>query len=402
VTVRVAFPLLGGWFWTGGQSYLRNLFRVLATTAADRVIPVLTVSAGAVSGAREAFGDLQGLEMVEVPRALSGRRIMRARALLLGRDARFERWLLDQRIDLLFEATEFMGWRSRVPTLVWMPDFQHRHLPSMFEWKRLIGRELLYQMQTRTGRTIMLSSETTRRECERFYPASRGHTTVVRFAVAPARSPALSTLVQRYGLPADYLYLPNQFWKHKNHGLIVDALHRLRQRGRLICVVASGNPSDVRDPQYFPRLLRRIKQLELGDSWRLLGMIPYEDVIGLMRGSIAVINPSFVEGWSTTVEEAKALGVPLVLSDIPVHREQTSDAVFFDPNDSEAAASALLEACERFAPRLRGEARAPNPHVEEHLRAFGAAFCDAVDLALRNATAVKIDRGPSFDGAPHQ
>lgn len=33
------------------------------------------------------------------------------------------------------------------------------------------------------------------------------------------------------------------------------------------------------------------------------------------------VNPSFYEGWSTTVEEAKSIGVPLLLSDIPVHRE---------------------------------------------------------------------------------
>ncbi len=401
MTVRVAFPVLGGWFWTGGQSYLRNLFRVLAATAADRVSPVLTVSAGALEGARQAFGDLPGLQILEVPHALSDRRSLRARALLLGRDARLEQWLFDQHIDLLFEATEFMGWRNRIPTLVWMPDFQHRHLPSMFEWTRLLGRELLYQMQTRSGRTIMLSSETTRRECERFYPASRGHTTVVRFTVAPGSSAPASTLLQRYDLPADFLYMPNQFWKHKNHGVILEALHRLRQRGRPICVVASGNPSDVRDPGYFPQLQKTIEQLDLKDSWRLLGMIPYEDVIGLMRSSIAVINPSLVEGWSTTVEEAKALGVPLVLSDIPVHREQTKEAVFFDPHDAEAAARALLEAHARFAATPRGEARIPDPHVEERLRVFGTEFCDAVDLALRRAATVKIGRGPSFDGASH-
>ena len=50
------------------------------------------------------------------------------------------------------------------------------------------------------------------------------------------------------------------------------------------------------------------------DCFLFLGLIPRDDVQGLMEISVAVVNPSLFEGWSTTVEEAKALGVPLVLS----------------------------------------------------------------------------------------
>ena len=72
------------------------------------------------------------------------------------------------------------------------------------------------------------------------------------------RTPASAdaSLAQRYQLPAQYLYLPNQFWKHKNHGVIIEALSLLRRDGRSVTVIASGNPSDIRDADYFPGLLR--------------------------------------------------------------------------------------------------------------------------------------------------
>ena len=376
--------------WTGGHNYLRNLFQVLAMTAVGRITPVLMVPPDTPPESRNAFAEIGGVEVLELPASLGRRKRARLLAILIGRDGRLERWLRAQRIDLVFEATDFIGWRNRIPALAWIPDFQHKQLPDMFERSRLWGREFLYQLQTHSGRTIMLSSEVIRQECEKYYPASRGRTTVVRFCVPPSLASGDASLAQRYQLPAQYLYLPNQFWKHKNHGVIVEALSLLRRDGRPVTVIASGNPSDVRDADYFPGLLRRIESLDLGDSWRFLGLIPYEDVLPLMRSSVAVINPSLVEGWSTSVEEAKSLRVPLVLSDIPVHREQAiRDVVFFDPLSAAAAAAAILEASVRFAALPRGAERPVDPDWQERLRTFGSQFVAAVEIATGRRAALK-------------
>jgi len=66
------------------------------------------------------------------------------------------------------------------------------------------------------------------------------------------------------------------------------------------------------------------------------------------------MNPSLYEGWSTPVEEAKSIGAPLLLSDLPVHREQQPRvASFFDPNDSSAVAAALATAWREYEPGPR-------------------------------------------------
>ena len=65
-----------------------------------------------------------------------------------------------------------------------------------------------------------------------------------------------------------------------------------------------------------------------------------DHVYALMRTSMALINPSRFKGWSTTVEEAKSFGVPLILSDIDVHREQTDGtARYFGIDDPDAGRS---------------------------------------------------------------
>ena len=60
-----------------------------------------------------------------------------------------------------------------------------------------------------------------------------------------------------------------------------------------------------------------------------------------MIGANALLNPSRFEGWSTTVEEAKAVGTPMLLSDIAVHREQAPQARFFAPDDALSLANEI-------------------------------------------------------------
>ncbi|MGO7565077.1 glycosyltransferase, partial [Rhizobium johnstonii] len=66
------------------------------------------------------------------------------------------------------------------------------------------------------------------------------------------------------------------------------------------------------------------------------------DLAPLATASMDLLNPSLFEGWSTTVEEALSWGVPLILSDLEVNREQAGEAaVFFDSHDAQALADAL-------------------------------------------------------------
>lgn len=61
-----------------------------------------------------------------------------------------------------------------------------------------------------------------------------------------------------------------------------------------------------------------------------------------MRNSISVINPSFFEGWNSTVEECKSIGKNIILSNLNVHLEQDPPgAIFFDPNNAEELADIL-------------------------------------------------------------
>lgn len=345
--IRVAFTLIGGKNWTGGYNYLLNLVRALAVHSPEALVPVMFFGEDTALADMAPFCDVVGVEVVRTPVFDEARRSgALVRSLLLGRDAKVQAAFRQQRIDVVFEAAQFHGWRMPLPAVAWIPDFQHRFLPHLFGRAGYWKRELGFRAQVASGRIIMLSSEDSRRACEHFYPASIGRTRTVRFAV-PARpqvgAKQARAVADRYGLPQRFFFLPNQFWQHKNHLLVLEALALLNARGRSdIVVVASGKTLDPRNSAYFPRVESSIKALELESTFKIIGLIPYGDLAPLMVASQALLNPSNFEGWSTTVEEARALGVPMILSDLDVHKEQGgASATYFDRSSAESLATAL-------------------------------------------------------------
>lgn len=344
--MRVAFTLIGGKDWTGGYNYLMNLLAVLGRHQQNQLTAVLFVGDALSANDAAPFAAITGVELIRTPLLNASRRTgSLMQAMLLGLDVPLQRLFQAHSIDVVFESAQFFGWRLGIPAIAWIPDFQHKVLPHLFSrsawWKREIG----FRAQVASGRIIMLSSDDARHACEHYYPSTRGRTRTVQFSVPPGPEIPYAearAIADSYGLPRQYFFMPNQFWQHKNHGLVLEALSILRQRGKQIVVAASGKQSDPRAPGYFPAFRERLEQASLQDMFRLLGMVPYPHLASLMRASSALLNPSLFEGWSTTVEEARSLGTPMVLSDLEVHREQMGqDALYFDRHSARSLADAL-------------------------------------------------------------
>ena len=278
------------------------------------------------------------------------------RTLVTGRN----RAILDayrrERIDIALAPATYLGWRSEIPSIAWFPDFQHRRMPHMFSRSTWWRRELGFRAQSASSAQILLSSDDAERDCLQYYPATRGRTSVVRFSVPLEGWPDADTAWQRLrseDWPEDYVFLPNQFWQHKNHELAIDAAALLADRGSSRVIIATGNTNDTRFPGYFSALQRRISQSGAGTHIRIIGQVEYGLVQALLIGANALLNPSRFEGWSTTIEESKSVGTPMLLSDLAVHKEQAPGAHFFGIND----ARLLADFIEASPPRKLDEIR---------------------------------------------
>jgi glycosyltransferase involved in cell wall biosynthesis len=396
--IRVAFTLIGGAEWIGGRNYLANLLRILATHQAGLIRPLLFVDLTLQPDEVSIFAAIPGVELIQSP-ALDASRQQRALlgALMCGRDSMLRQEFAAQRVDVVFEAARYFGWRLGIPVIAWMPDFQHRAMPGMFTRASRLKRELGFRAQMHSGRLIMVSSADARAACERYYPGSAGRIFTVRFAVPPVPGLGATTarrVADQYQLPEHFFFMPNQFWRHKNHLLVLEALAKLKDRATPVTVVATGSQVDPRNPGHLQLIQKLVQDRALTDQFRNLGLVPQPHVAALMFCSAALLNPSRYEGWSTTVEEARSMGTPLILSDISVHREQAgANAIYFDPADPAALATVLTD----FVP-LTAEARnaarvAAQAAAEQRTQTFAEEFLEVVRAAV-GATERSLTRPP--------
>jgi glycosyltransferase involved in cell wall biosynthesis len=72
-----------------------------------------------------------------------------------------------------------------------------------------------------------------------------------------------------------------------------------------------------------------------------------EDVYRIVSESDAFVHPSYSEGFCVAVAEAMALGLPVIVSDIPVFHEVVGEGgIFVDPDRSRSIAEALRDLVE--------------------------------------------------------
>jgi len=234
-----------------------------------------------------------------------------------------------------------------IKTINWIPDFQHVHLPNMFSKKEIKSRDSSFMNLIKNSDKIVLSSNDALKDLKVFAPAYINKADVLQFVSQPILQYFNLTkenekkLKEKYKLEKEFFYMPNQFWKHKNHMLVFEAIKILVEKGEKITLVCTGHLKDYRNKKHIDEILDFIKTNKLEDNIKLLGLVDYEDVFGLIKFSKAVINPSLFEGWSSTVEECKSVKKEMILSDLDVHKEQYPLATFFKKNDVHSLKSIL-------------------------------------------------------------
>jgi glycosyltransferase involved in cell wall biosynthesis len=391
--LRVAVLAAGGPEWIAGRVYVCNLLRALELLPEEERIALCLVMPPT---SRKA--DLGELGASHLPVCCYGFRTMDSPMNKLRgvkHSLARKKWprslegvMTLVKAGVVFPALASLGKEFPVPWIGWIPDFQHKRLPQFFSDEELRVRDERFQGVVDDARQVVVSSEDSRHDLIRWYPTGSTRASVLSFVSVSSKEwyeDEPSRVAAQFQLPEKFLIFPCQYWIHKNHRVLFEAIRILRDRGIAdICLVSTGQTHDNRHPQYFASLENQLEQLGLNSHIRILGLLPRQVQVQLVRRAVAVVQPSLFEGWSALVEDARTLGKRIYVSDIPVHREQQpADAVFFRPDRPDE----LAELVARDWPDLKPGpdlVRESEARVQERNRAL--AFARAFQQVLERAT----------------
>lgn len=338
--------------WTGGLIYNLNIIKTLShLDDVDRPTIVVIYKPEIKRYLDEV--DYPYLEWVEhtFPSLARGYLI----SFLKNKNVFVEDLITDNKLDAIYPMHDYPVRSKRKKKQVsWYADLQHCYYPQFFSRKKRWERKFRINLILRNSNDLVVSSQAVKDDFMKFYKVPKSlKIHIYHFVSIIDHLPDLSAqdIKAKYNLPEQYFMVSNQFQKHKNHLVVFKAIRNLKNRGVYVHVAITGRfPSDP-NSEYMKELHRIVDDHQLTDSISFLGLIPREEQLLLMKYSKAVIQPSLFEGWSTVIEDAKSLQVPVIAGNLAVNREQLEEkGTYFEPEDDVALASTL----EKFSPSSAG------------------------------------------------
>ena len=396
--IHIGLLLQGGRGWLGGFEYTKSILTAIGAVPKDlrSAFRVTLISPDRLSDPD--YKQIGGFidDSLYLSEELSSRAFHRRLTRKIGRTLLRQHYspvdgiLQCHQFNFVYPYTPESGKKKNFAHASWIFDFQHKHLPEFFSSDEMIRRDRYFEQLARFSPLIVLSSEDAERDFHRYFPSAAPKSRVFSFRT-PQRdwwyfdNPV--GIQHEYCLPDRFFLVANQFWKHKNHLLVLQAVKRLVDQGVFPTVVFTGNLSDSRFPEYRDVVLQTIQQLGIHPHIRLLGIVPKNYYMQLLRRCVAVIQPSLFEGWSTIVEDCRSLGKRIILSDLRVHREQNPPgALFFSRTSEEDLALEMGKSWETFSPGpdAFAEDKARQRNIED-VKAQGVRFLEIAKEAIRLA-----------------
>lgn len=233
----------------------------------------------------------------------------------------------------IFPAQESLTYQiPGVRTIGTIHDLMHRyepHFPEVSARFRYGIREHRFRNIACCSDAVLVDSEVGRDHVVESYRVQRDRIWPLPY-VAPSYirdSMPRFDFDEHYALPERFIFYPAQFWPHKNHLRLLEAISIVANAHPDIALVLSGGKRHD-----FKQVLAYAKALGLLSKVWFVGYVPDADLAGFYKRARALVMPTFFGPTNIPPLEALTLGCPAIVSGIYGMPEQCGDAaLYFNP-----------------------------------------------------------------------
>ena len=327
----------------GGITYIRNVVGQLSRRSDVQATVALSQE---LKGHLDHTGSVTLLEC-DFTRGSAGR--------FVDEQVSLPKLIQQHRADIALSAGNFALWSSPVPQILlsrnslyvspdYFRDLQHRH--EYCRWLDTKIKARIAAASIRRAEVTVAPSEAFAADLQHWVGPRHAHKIVSihhGFDAAAFHNsrPAPPELAAQLENPRRVLrlLLVSNYTYYRNFETLVRAMPLIQERlrPRQVELVLTCKFGDAPNPGSYransTALLR--DQLNLGPSIIELGSVPYELLHHVYRAGDIYVTPAYTETFAHPLVEAMSSSLPVVASDLPVHREICGQAAHYFPRFSE-------------------------------------------------------------------
>ena len=333
--------------WLGGYNVIKNLILSINSNKPENIQIVVFIKE---TESEKYFRDLN-VNIIKTNFfsniSFARRLYSKLQILFLGKSKFFENFFLKYKINVVSHYIP-LGRKSEIKSFSWITDFQHLYYPQYFTFLQRVFRTINIFYTAFSSSKIILSSKASANDLKKIINFNFKKIFVHSFFFRNYNLKNIiniNRLKKKFHIKKNFFFLPNQYWLHKNHLLVLKSIIDLKKRYNLsINVISTGSIYAKNSKIYFQQVNDYVEEQGLKDNYKYIGIVSEKELWSLMYYSLAIINPSEFEGWNTSVMQAKALSKYNIVSNIKAHIEQkNSKSILFVNNNFISLSDAILK-----------------------------------------------------------
>lgn len=280
---------------------------------------------------------------------------------------------------------------SGVPFVFNPHDLQHRHLPDFFSEKDRDFRDKYYRKGCMSAAAVAVASSWIKEDLSRqFYVDSR------KIQVIPWGAPTsiAEDIIGREGdldLPDEYIFYPATTWPHKNHSVIIEALHDLKKQGINLNVVFTG-----RKTGHWEALKDMMREYDIADKVVFYEMVSDAQLRYIYENCLFVVIPTAFEAASFPMYEAWSFNKAVICSDVTSLPKQASGAALVIKSGDHSAFADSIKVFYsdenlRREYEIKGALRLKEFTWEKAARAYRALYRKSAGAVLSSEDRIILD-----------
>ena len=260
-------------------------------------------------------------------------------------DYPFQRFLLKKKVDLVYflDSSSLSTTVKKTKFIYSILDIDHRNQKKLKEFKKIFKkRDDEYLFSSKNASKIIIGANKLKKEILDAYKIDYRKIVEIKFppiltSIDSYQNESIREEILNINKVGNYLLYPAQFWEHKNHIYIVDAVDFLKKERELdFKIIFTGH-----DKGNLLNIKSIIKNKNLEESFVIFDYVKDEELIYLYKNCSCIIIPTLVAPHTFPLYEAFYFKKPVIYNKFILDEQLLHRVIKLDVNEIENFKEAL-------------------------------------------------------------